>query len=351
MISKNQLTSVIVSMILIRLYLTFPRELLMHAGNAAWILVIFLSILALLLFYIISHTYKTNESILEIAEKTGGRTFKIITGVLATAFILIKSSGHIKLFIESIQIVLLNNTPTEIVVLLLALTLIIGSRLGIESLSIISGLFMPVVITVLIGFLVILIPSIDVKNLTPLLGNGAKSIFVDSIRLLSLFGDLFILNFLLPYCKEDDAFSKSGYKAIIINGIIFLVFILVYASVFPYPASSEFIIPIFQLTRIVKIGDLFGRFEAFFEFVWAISFFIYAAINIWVLSVIWQKTFNLKYYEPITVPMTVFAIGIGFLEPNMLEIINGNEKFSWTMVCFAFLVPFIYGFLSNIKEK
>lgn len=350
-LTKNQLVNVMVSIILIRLYLSFPRELLINAGNAAWLLVIFLSILAFILFYAISHIYKRNESILEIAENTGGKTFKIITGLSATAFILLKLSGHIKLFIESIQIVLLNNTPTEIIILLLAITLIIGARSGIESLSIISGLFLPVVITVLIAFLVLLVPNIDIKNLTPVLGNGAKSIFVDSLNLLSLFGDLFILNFLLPYCKEKDALSKSGYKTIIINGIIFLAFMLVYASVFPYPVSSEFIIPIFQLTRIVEIGDFFGRFEAFFEFVWAISFFIYAAINIWILSIIWQKTFNLKYYQPLTLPMTVFSIGIGFLQPNMLEIINGNAKFSWISVGFAFLVPLIYGFLSNIRQK
>ena len=84
---------------------------------------------------------------------------------------------------------------------------------------------------------------------------------------------------------------------------------------------------------------------------WAISFLIYASINIWILSIIWKKTFDLKYHEPITIPMTVFAIGIGFLEPSMLNIINGNRKFSWLMIASAFLVPFIYGFLSKISHK
>lgn len=350
-LTKNQLTCMMISIILIRLYLTLPREILIYAGNAGWILILYLIIIAFFLFFIVSHIYKKNESPLDIAEKTGGKIFKIITGLSAVIIILIKASGHIKLFIESIQMILLQNTPTEIIVMLLAVTLIIGAHSGIESLSIISSLFLPVVLTVLAAFLFLLIPNIDIKNLTPILGNGANKIFIESLHLLSLFGDLFLLYFLLPYCKEKKVLSKIGYKSILINGIIFIVFMLAYTSVFPYPVSSEYIIPIFQLTRIVKIGDFFGRFEAFFEFIWAISFFIYAAINIWILSIIWQKTFNLKYHEPLIAPMTVFSIGIGFLQPNLLKIINGNKYFSWTIISFAFLLPIIYGFLSNITQK
>lgn len=350
-LSKNQLTNLITSMILIRLYLSLPREILMSAGSASWILVLFICIVASVLFFFVSSVYKKNESILEISENLGGKTFKIITGLLATVLILVKTSGHIKLFIESVQMVLLQNTQTEIIVIILGIALVIGAYSGIESLAIISGLFLPVVLTVLASFFVLLIPSIDINNLAPILGTGPKDIFLDGIKSLSLFADLFILNFLLPYCKDGDSLKKSGFRAIIVNGVIFLVFMLVYSSVFPYPISSEYIIPIFQLTRIVEIGDFFGRLEAFFEFVWAISFLIYASINIWILSIIWKKTFDLKYHEPITIPMTVFAIGIGFLEPSMLNIINGNRKFSWLMIASAFLVPFIYGFLSKISHK
>ncbi len=350
-LTKNQLTNLITSMILIRLYLSLPREILMLGGSASWILVIYIIGVASILFFFVSAVYKRNESILEIAENLGGKTFKIITGLLSASLVLIKLSGHIKLFIESVQMVLLQNTQTEIIAVILGISLVIGAYSGIESLAIISGLFLPVVLTVLASFFVLLIPNIDFYNLAPVLGTGVKSIFYDGLKTLSLFADLFILNFLLPYCKDEDTLKKSGFRAILVNGIIFLVFMLVYCSVFPYPISSEYIIPIFQLTRIVEIGDFFGRFEAFFEFIWTISFLIYASINIWVLSLIWKKTFDLKHNEPIAIPMTVFAIGIGFLEPSMLNIINGNRQFSWIMVASAFLIPFIYGFLSKIQNK
>ena len=350
-LTKSQLTSLMISMILIRLYLSLPREMLVCAGNSAWILIIYLTILGLLLFLAVSYSYRQNESILDIAENVGGRVFKIITGIFATALILVKTSGHIKLFIESIQIVLLQNSETELIVICLGIALIVGAYAGIESLSIISGLFLPIVITVLLGFSIFLIRDMDINNLTPLLGTGAKSIFIDGLRLLYVFGDLFLLNFLLPYCKEDDVLKKSGIKAIIFNGLIFLVFMIVYSGIFPYPVSSEYIIPIFQLTRIVEIGDFFGRLEAFFEFVWAISFFIYGAVNIWVLSNIWKITFDLKYREPIIIPMCVFALGIGFLEPNIHKMINGSVVFSWIIIASAFFVPIIYGVLAVIKEK
>lgn len=350
-LTKNQLTGLIMSMILIRLYLSLPREILMTAGNAAWILIIYITSIALVLFFFVTKVYKRNESILDIAEDLGGKTFKIITGIISVALLLIKTSGHIKLFIESIQIVLLQNTATELIVLVLGIALVIGAYSGIESLVIISGLFLPVVVTVLVSFIVLLVPVFNLDNLIPILGTGLKPIFTEGLRILSVFADLFLLTFLLPYCKEKDALKKSGFFGIVFNGIVFLIFMVGYCAVFPYPVSSEYIIPIFQLTRIVEIGDFFGRFEAFFEFIWAISFLIYASINIWVLSIIWQKTFDIKYHEPIIIPMTVFSLGIGFLQPSMLDIINGNRKYSWLLAGFAFFVPFIFGFLSKIRHK
>lgn len=350
-LTKNQLTSLMVSMVLIRLYLSLPRDMFVCAGNAAWILVIYITTIALFLFYINTKVYKNNESILEIAERTGGKVFKIIVGLVSVVMILLKTTGHIKLFIESIQIVLLQNSATELIVLCLGITLICGAYAGIESLSIISGLFLPVVLTVLTIFLVFLLPNFNILNIAPVFGTGIKNIFLKGLNISYLFGDLFILNFLLPYCREEDAMKKSGYKAIIFNGIIFLVFMIIYSGVIPYPVSSEYIIPIFQLTRIVEIGDFFGRLEAFFEFVWAISFFIYGAVNIWVLSIIWKKTFSLKYHEPLIIPMCIFSIGLGFLQPDIQKIINSNTYFSWFIIIFAFLVPIAFGILSRLKEK
>lgn len=350
-LTKNQLANLMVSMVLIRLYLSLPRDMFVYAGNAAWILVIYITLIATLLFYINTKVYKNNESILEIAERTGGRLFKIIVGILSMALILLKTTGHIKLFIESIQIVLLQNSATELIVIFLSVAMIFGAYAGIESLAIISGLFLPVVITVLIGFLIFLIPNFNFLNILPIFGAGLKNIFFDGMRIVYLFGDLFILNFLLPYCKNEDVLKKSGYKAIVMNGIIFFIFMIVYAGVVPYPVSSEYIIPIFHLTRIVEIGDFFGRLEAFFEFIWAISFFIYGAINIWVLSIIWQKTFNLKYHEPLIIPMSFFSIALGFLQPDIQKIINTNSYFAWIVIVFAFFIPIIFGILSNIKSK
>ena len=80
-LSKNQLTNLITSKILIRLYLSLPREILMSAGSASWILVFFICIVASVLFFFVSSVYKKNESILEISENLGGKTFKIITGL------------------------------------------------------------------------------------------------------------------------------------------------------------------------------------------------------------------------------------------------------------------------------
>ena len=346
-ISKKQLSNLAVSLVLIRLFFALPREMLLAAGNAAWILCIFLTLVALFLFFIITRVYTENESPIEIAERVGGKPFKVITGLLCMAILILKATGPIKIFLESVQIILLKNTPIEITVVFLLIALFIGAYSGIFSLSFLSGIFTPMVLVVLGLFLLFLIPDFDIKNLAPFLGNGAKGIFIDGLSCLSLFGDLFVLFFLLPFCKDKKALKKSGFRAILLVGSVFTVTLLIYGSIFPYPVSSEFIMPLFQLTRTIEIGDFFGRLEAFFELIWALTFLIYGSVSIYTVSIIFKETFSLKYEKPLILPITVIAIATGFFQPSIVELIKGDKIYSWVIIGAVFLLPVIYGLLSR----
>lgn len=350
-INKKQFSDLCLSLVLVRLFFTLPRQMLISAGNSAWILSIYLTLIALLMFFIITKFYKTNESPLEIAERTGGRGFKIITGLAAMAILILKSTGPIKIFLESVQIILLKNTNIELTVIFLGITIFIGAYSGIFSLSFLSGIFTPFVLFILGSFLLFLIPDFNISNLTPILGKGAKSIFIDGLSSLSLFGDLFVIFFLLPFVKEENILKRCSFRAIIFIGTILTITLIIYAGIFPYPISSEFILPLFQLTRTIEIGDFFGRLEAFFELIWALSFLIYASLNIYTLSIIFKKTFDLKYEKPIILPMTIITIAVGFFEPSIVELIEGDLKYSWVIIGALFLFPLIFGLLSRKGEK
>ena len=196
-----------------------------------------------------------------------------------------------------------------------------------------------------------LTPDFELSNLLPILGNGAKNIFVDGLSSLSLFGDLFIIFFLLPFTHEENVIKKGGLRAILLIGSVLTVTLLIYGGIFPYPASSEFIMPLFQLTRTIEIGDFFGRLEAFFELIWALSFLVYASLSIYNLSIIFKKTFDLKYEKPIILPMTIIAISVGFFQPSIVKLIEGNKNYSFIIIGALFLFPLIFGLLSKKGRK
>ena len=53
-INEKQFSDICVSLVLIRLFFTLPREMLICAGNAAWLLSLYITIIALFMFFIIS---------------------------------------------------------------------------------------------------------------------------------------------------------------------------------------------------------------------------------------------------------------------------------------------------------
>lgn len=99
--------------------------------------------------------------------------------------------------------------------------------------------------------LILLIPYFNINNIFPILGNGVYSITVKGINTISLFSDILLLNILLPYCENTSEAKKSGWRAIYISATIGVVILLSYCLIYPYPVSREFMIPVYQLSRVI----------------------------------------------------------------------------------------------------
>ncbi len=141
----------------------------------------------------------------------------------------------------------------------------IGAYIGLEPIARVNNMFMPLAGIVLLLSLILLIPYFNINNIFPILGNGVYSITVKGINTISLFSDILLLNILLPYCENTSEAKKSGWRAIYISATIGVVILLSYCLIYPYPVSREFMIPVYQLSRVIHLGNFFSRFEVIFQ--------------------------------------------------------------------------------------
>ncbi len=349
-LSKKDLTGVLIVLMTLKLLLVFPRKLVIISGNAAWITAIFTSAVMLVLFYAMTKLYDFKDSLIKTAEKSFGKWFSFAVGHIVIIMLLLSMSSSLRIFPETVKMVLLTDTPTDIILFIAAAAAVLGVYTGIESIGKVTSLFLPVFGLIFIICLLLLLPDMEIKNLMPVLGNGTKSIFFDGLSGLSAFSDI-VLIFVLGTPGDRKKTVKSGFTAIAVSGTVLTVLLFVYCIIFPYPASENFLMPMYQLTRLIDIGDFFSRFEAFFEFVWTIFAFIYFSIYLYAICRIWQDIYGLKYHKILAAPFAVVASSAALWPDSYLEFTKNYTWYTMIMVFVSTLAPIAVGAAAHFRRE
>ncbi len=333
-LNVTSLSLVLINVMYVKLLLVVPRNIILAAGNAAWILCIYVTLLELLLFFLISKVYDFSKNLMDIKG-----VYKKVIGILATVFLVLSMSSVVKIYPETVKIILLKNTPTEIIYIIFSVAAVIGAYMGIESLGKICSLFQPIATAVMVLCFLFLIPNMHLYNLTPILGKGIKGIGFDGLTILSVFSDIFLIFLIAPQGVESKEIRRAGFKAIIIMGVILTVAMLGYSLIFPYSVSEDFVLPLYNTVRLIQLSDFFGRFEAFFEFVWTISILIYLSVYLYALSFVWKETFDLKYEKPLIAPFMSFVALLSYSSVSYIEQNRNFSVYSIILIGLALLLP------------
>lgn len=352
-IKSKEMTSLVINAISVKLLFSFPRALVVRSGSAAWIQMIYMTLIALFIFYITIKAYEKAgmQDVVTLAERIGKKPLKIVVGLVVTVILLLNMSINMRFFPEIVNEVLLPDTPMEFIILLFAVSVAFGAYMGIDSISRIHALFLPIAGVVLFIFVLLLVPVFHVNNLFPFFGKGTYNIFVKGLDELRIFADILMLNILLPFCGDKKSAQKSGFMAIGISGFVGTLIAFVFVLIFPYPASEEFVTPLYMLARLVRIGRFFQRLEAVFEFIWSIAMLLYSSLYLFALCQVWKETFGLKYYKPVIVPMITLVVMLSLLPETIVDLYNRNILVSAVLYPMAFALPIIIGILYRFKVR
>lgn len=348
-IGKKEFSSMLITLMSVKLLLSYPLNFIKNSGNAAWIQMIFVTLLCLLLFKITTMIYEKKINIIDLAEMSGNKAVRIIVGLLIFIALFLNMVSVMRIFPESVKIVLLPDVETDVIIGICTLTVYIGAILGIESAVRINYMFLPICGILLIAFLLLLLPFYKIENIMPILGNGGTNIFIKGINGLSVFSDIIVLNILLAYSKNIKEARDSGYRAIIISGAVGVLTTLVYGLIYPYPVSENFILPVYQITRMINLSSFFNRFEALFQFIWSILVFLYGTIYIYMMSFVWQVTFRLKYIKPLFLPVVLIVSAVALIPQSIMDANNMEKIFENISYPIAFLLPIIIGAINKRK--
>ena len=352
-LNQRQLTMLMSNLLITKMTFSFPRFLFKTSGNAAWIQAIYMSLLAYIILRLSLSFFKYtgNKSILQLSESLGKKPLKIAISLIIAFIIIIHITTEMRTFLESVKIVLRPKTKIEYILIFFGTTVAIGALCGFNSLSTINALFFPFCLFFLGALVLFLIPTYNINNIFPIFGTGVKDVFLSSLLDMHCFSDLLALNLLYPYIGDIKTIKTSGTKAVLISGIALTLICLAYGLTYPYPYSTEFLLIPYQLSRMVRAGEYFQRFEALFEFVWTLTHLLYSAIYVYILCLVFENTFKLRAAKSL-IPCVVALLSlVSFIPASVVELLDTSNMLKRWIAPFALFLPIIIPLIYSLKHK
>jgi len=150
MLPSSHILAVVINVVFVKVLLTFPKAVVENSANAAWIQILYVSIIAFLFFSAVIKMYNIKKNIIEVAEIKYGKTAKIIVGLIVIAILILNLFPTIRIYPETVKTVLLKDTNTEIIIIAMAAAVIAGAKVGIEAIARIHRIFLPVAAIILV---------------------------------------------------------------------------------------------------------------------------------------------------------------------------------------------------------
>ena len=352
-LNQRQLTLLMSNLLITKMTFSFPRFLFKTSGNAAWLQAIYMSLLAfvILRLSLLFFKYTGNKSILQLSESLGKKPLKIAVSLIISFVIILHTTTEMRTFLESVKIVLLPKTKIEYILIFFGATVAVGALCGFNALSTINALFFPFCLFFLGALVLFLIPTYNINNIFPVFGTGVRDVFLNSLSDMHCFSDLLALNLLFPYVGDIKTIKKSGTNAVIISGLALTLICLAYGLTYPYPYSTEFLLIPYQLSRMVKAGEYFQRFEALFEFVWTLTHLLYSAIYVYILCLVFQNTFKLRDVKSLVPCLVALLSLVSFIPSSVVELLDTSNILKKFTAPFALFLPVIIPLIYTLKHR
>lgn len=301
-----------------KIFVDTPRRILQSGKTGAWLIPLISMAIALAGFLFIALFMKRFPGLtwVEAVNGAAGPVAGNAMNYLYLAFFFTLLSLTIRQFGETIILFALPYFPISVIIFFFLVTIIIAVLLGLEPIARSLFIASPFMLAAFFLVLLLLFPYYNIHNLFPLLGKPLD-IAVGGLAGCSLYQEILFLALIMPVLQGWRFFIRAGITSIVLSGIIYMVFILIYLLVFPYEVGVELTSPYYSMARTVYLGRFFQRLESLFLVIWVIigvgklSLLFYACLS--TAARIWK----LKSYKPLVPCFTVFTFASAMLSPNM----------------------------------
>jgi spore germination protein KB len=333
-----------------KIFLSLPRNLIFLGDSAGWLIILLSGLMSVGLFHLIYALIRKypEDNLFQIARRLTGNYLGTGLGLLVFGFFLIDAALLIRQFAESFILAILPRTPISVIMIIFLILLMYAALLGIETLSRVSWFFGPYLLLALIIVFFCALPN-DPQELLPLLGPGPLPLCKQGLLHISNYAEIILLLIWAPLIRQKEKIYKIGLWGLVISIVIFTGITANIIMTFNYVSAANLAFPVFQLTRLISLGEFIQRTEAVFVFLWFFTAGIQMSGLFYGTVVSFSETFRIREYRPLIFPLAVLVFAISMLPRSMTETNYFVDNPYYSLVTFG--IPALLWLLSIIKPQ
>lgn len=352
-LGKYQAILLILIVMINKILLNMPKEIIKQSKTGAPVNIIFTCIISIILVLFICKMFKKfpNEDIIDISEYVGKKPLKFIVGLLFEALFTLILLTVIYEFSTLLQKVYFPKTPLALILLIFLASIGFANKVGFKSIIKTNTI---IVILILISLIVILggtVKNLNFNRLFPLFGTNFQNTFLAGTQNIFAYGNLLYLFFIIPFLKDKKDFKLVGLISTIVSGLFLLFTSITLLSLFPFIVNSEEIMSMYLLTRCIEFGTFLQRTDAIFIFLWIISAFSYLSISLMFMNNIFKKLSKCKESSSFSYSFLGIIFGLIMLFQNQ-SLFTFLQTVLYKYVILSLLgISLIVLIFANLKRK
>lgn len=334
---------------------SYPNVMASDVGTDGWLVTIVAGFICFMSLYLMYKVVDKNGyiTLYEIMENTVGKLLSKILALILAGYFIIEVSIGMRIFVEVIKMYLLEQTPTEFILVVMIFTglyLVRGEITALVKFNEISFviMFVPIIIV-----LVFSTRGGDISNVLPILQHSPKEYFSGLIDSAYSFAGFEIAFLILPFMKEKKIIKKTIMESMIFITIFYILVVILCLMFFTKDHTRDLLWPTITLIRAIVIpGSFIERWEGIVMTLWVLFYFT-TFVNFYYFSgELVKKAFRLndiKISSLILVPIIYLT---ALYPQNIAEVYSMSKKSTPFFITFSFIfIPVILLIIKGNRKK
>lgn len=246
-------------------------------------------------------------------------------------------------------------TPIQSINIIFACVVLMGVRLGIETLARSAEMLFPLFFVLFLILAIFVSPQIKWENIQPVLETDMNVLFKAVIFFTSVFS-ISPVALLMIFPASVDRLKearKAFLTGTLIGGVVLIIIIALAILVLGAETTARQMYPSYALAKKINVGSFLQRIEIVMAGMWFITIFFRVSCYFYASVIGLAQTLNLKDYRFLVLPLGILMIILSLIvHPNIVhsEEYNKHEWITYAAT-YGLLLPLLLLGVNAFRKK